>query len=362
MNRHCNPKKGAEPSLLYTMLPLFLFFFSGISPLYAADEIEQQSQGFGNTYQEALNSALLDSIQQVRGLEAGTTKGLRFDLNVISSTDTSLHVSGKIAPTVETYTQSRGWIKRYTVLEVKKPKNKDDHWQVTIKALIPLYKQVVPDDQRQTIAALPFRTDGAIFSIDKNHSPPSRIAAQLATAIQSALVQSQYYAVLNRHFDKELDQEQYLWTSGEVNPTEASRLGEKLGADFMLLGHIDRFTLNHRKKAFYGASYGAQRAEVELSYLLVESATGKIIWSDQKRWFKTIKKNNNLFTQEDKPHPLADLITRLGHQIATDILKETAPASALAKIREALPPEAQEEMPIPERPPTPAASDEPVSW
>ncbi len=358
MNIDRSQTEARTPSCSHITSGLFFFILLFIStPLLqaAADEVEQN----GSTYQEALNSALLTSVQQVRGVEAGTAKGLRFDLNAISAADTFLHIDGKIEQTVDTYTQSRGWIKSYAVLDVKKPKNKDDAWQVTIKAVIPMYKQAVPDDKRQSIAVLPFRIDGVAFSIDNSSHSPSRVATQLANAIQTTLVKSEHYAVLNRNFGSELNNEQQLWASGKVNPIEASRLGEQLGADFMLLGRIDRFTLTHKKKELHGVDFGEQKAEVELSYQLIESATGKIIWSDQKRWFKPVKKNKNLFTQDDEPHPLAAIITSLGNEVATDLLKKTAPASALEKISSAA---EQEEAPMPERPLTPGASDKPVNW
>ncbi len=365
MNIERNPQAHRIPLFSYLLLCLLFIILGIIDTKVAqatADEIEIKSPGFGDTYQEALNSALLTSVQQVRGVEAGTAKGLRFDLNAISAADTFLHIDSKIEQMIDTYIQSRGWIKSYAVLDVKKPKNKDDTWQVTIKAVIPMYKQAVPDDKRQSITVLPFRIDGAAFSIDNSSHSPSRVATQLVNAIQTTLVKSEHYAVLNRNFSSELNNEQQLWASGRVNPTEASRLGEQLGADFMLLGQIDRFTLTHKKKELHGVDFGEQKAEVELSYQLIESATGKIIWSDQKRWFKPVKKNKNLFTQDDEPHPLAAIITSLGNEVATDMLKATAPASALQRINDATTSPPQEDAPRPDRPLTPGASDKPVKW
>ena len=358
--------KESQPFSVYcttSCLLLFICLLFSTAPLHAAaNEVEQQGQGFGNTYQEALNSALLTSVQQVRGLEAGTAKGLHFDINAISAADTFLHLDGKIEQTVDTYIQSRGWIKSYTVTDVKKPNNKDGSWQVTIKAMIPVYKQAIADDKRQTIAVIPFRIPGAMVAIDDSPDSSSQITTRLANAIQSTLVRSQHYAVLNRHFENELNREQRLWASGSVNPMEASRLGEQLGADFMLLGQIHRFTLGHKEKEFYGADLGGQKAEIELSYQLVESATGKIIWSDQKRWLKTINKNENLFTQDDEPHPLAGVLHELGSEVATDMLKATAPASALEKINSAVVTPEKKEAPVAERPLTPGSSDKPVKW
>jgi len=342
-------------------LLLFCLMFGCISPLHAAaNEVEQKGVGYGDTYQQALSSALLESVRQVRGLEAGTTQGLRLDLNAIS-TNSTFHLDGKLEQTVDIYTQSKGWIKSYTLVDVKRPRNEGDSWQVIINATVPVYKQAVPDDQRQTVAVLPFRVDQAPFSVDNAPQSRWKIATQLASAIQSTLVLSQHYAVLNRNFTGELNREQQLWGSGGVNPVEASRLGEQLGADFMLLGHIDRFTLGHKAETFYDTDLGEQKAEIELSYQLIESATGKLIWSDQKRLYKPVKKNRNLFRQ-DEPHPLGDLISNLGNEIATDMLKATAPASALENLSGAATSSEQEQMPVPERPLTPGSSDKPWKW
>lgn len=357
MNRELRLNGKSRPSTL--LLSIVLFF---CSPLLhaAANEVEQKGLGFGNTYQEALSSALLESVRQVRGLEAGTVSGLRFELNSITA-GSSYQLNGKLQQTTDIYTQSTGWIKSYTIVDVKQPKGEGGNWQVTITAMIPQYQQAVADDKRQTIAVLPFHINQTQVKVDNAPGSKWKIATQLSSAIQSTLVRSQHYAVLNRNFASELGREERLWNSNRVNPHEASRLGEQLGADLMLLGHIDRFTLGHQSKAFYGADLGRQKAEITLSYQLIESATGKIIWSDLKQVFKPIAKNNNLF-QQDSPHPLSGLISELGNEIATDILKQTAPTTALANITRARTPVKPEQPPVPERALTPGSSDKPWNW
>ncbi len=339
---------------LTSCLLLFICLLLSTPPLHAAaNEVEQHSQGFGDTYQEALSSALLNSVQQVRGLETGTAKGIRFDLKAISSADSFLHLNGKIGQTSDTYSQSQGWIKSYTVTEVKKPKNEDDTWQVNITAMIPIYQQTGADDKRDTIAVIPFRVTDAIIAVDGSPHASSQISKRLANAIQSTLVRSQHYAVLNRHFENEVNREQRLWASNAVNPMEASRLGEQLGADFILLGQLHRFTLGYKEKAFYGADFGRHQTEIELSYQLIESATGKIIWTDQKHWFKTIHKNETL---------LAGVLNNLGNEIAIEMLKATAPASALKKVKHAIVTPEKLAAPIIERPLTPGSNGKPVKW
>jgi len=362
MNIECRLQSHRIPLTGYItvcLLLLSLMITQATLVQAATDDVALESQGFGSTYQEALNSALLTGVQQVRGLEAGTMKGVRFDLNAIVAADTFLQVDGKLAQTVDTYTHSRGWVKSYRVLDVKKPADKDDAWQVTIKAIIPMYPQAIPDDKRQSIAVFQFRIDSTIVAVDNSRASPSKISQQLANAIQSALVRSQHYAVLNRNFESELNREHQLWASGAVNPTEASRLGEQLGADFMLLGQIDHFTINHRKKEFYNVDFGGQRAEIEVSYQMIESATGKIIWSDQKRWFKVINENQNRFTRDDAPHPLADVIILLGNEIAVDLLATMAPSSAVATTPNT--PASKKAMQQ-DRPLTPGSNDKPISW
>lgn len=340
-----------------------LMLMATVFPLYAAsDDTEQTSRGFGDSYPQALSSALLGSVQQARGVEAGTLKGLKFDLNAIAAADTFLQIDGRIEQTNETYTQSRGWIKSYRVIDVKRPTGEDGSWEVTVSAVIPRYRQAIPDDQRQTIAVIPFRTANSDFSIADSRQNSVQVARRLAQAIQNRLVQSSHYAVLNRNFDDELNREQQLWRSGRVNPAEAGRLGEQLGADFMLFGTLDRFTLDHKSNEFYGADMGGPRAEVELSYQLVESATGKVIWSDQARWYKAINENRNLFT-EDRPHPLGELISSLGSEIAIELLRATAPADAVEKIiNRAAPADDKVVKPTDGRPLTPGSSDRPVNW
>ena len=294
------------------MKKLFITFtFLISSSLWAATIDEQrETTGYGSTYQEALSGALLEAVRQVSGLEVGTEKVLRTSIaSSINAAGHSLIAKEQVATDI--YTKSKGRIKTYKIIKVKKPSSAEGQWQVVTLVTVPVYKEAVKNDTRKSIAVLPFEVVPSEIITYKVNVALNNITSRIADSITSELNQSRKFAVLNRSFEKQLNKERAMLASDKVSPAEASRLGRKLGADFIVLGKIYQLDFSKKTKDYYGMKSSSIESTVDLYYTVIEAATEKVMWSDTF----TYKHNSS-----EESEAVGEFTSGLSATIVTNIL------------------------------------------
>lgn len=243
-------------------------------------DITKTVTGVGETYQDALNAALLTAVQQVRGAEVGTQRQLQSTVNYLFNYRSDIVVE-EIRVKKDIYNDSKGWVKSFEVLSIIKPENKDDVWQVNAKVTVPHFKSILAaDDTRHTLAIMPFISMQARYYIGEEQLASHRLRQTLRDQLVTRFTQNGRFAMLNRTQGERLDQEFSLLASDAVSKEDASRLGNVAGADFMLLGVIDYIGKPKKSRSYYGADFNANRVEAVLSYQIVEVASQRILWAD----------------------------------------------------------------------------------
>jgi curli biogenesis system outer membrane secretion channel CsgG len=243
--------------------------------------VDKQASGYGADYQEALTSALMDAVRQVRGLQVSTEKQFKLDFEHVIK-DKTEKKQATIGVVEDVFTRSKGWVHSYSVVSTQKPKDNNDSWKVTILAKIPMSDSAIKDDKRNSIAVMPFRFAHATFSVDDLGKPSDayQVSGRIRDRVQTAFTQTQQFAVVNRSFGSEFASEKALLSSDNVSPTEASRLGNVVGADFMVVGNIYDLSTKVEEKDFYGMKQITIKDRIDMSYQLIEVASQKVLWAD----------------------------------------------------------------------------------
>jgi curli biogenesis system outer membrane secretion channel CsgG len=261
-------------------LLLTCLFFS-MSVFAKINLVDKQASGYGADYQEALTSALMDAVRQVRGLQVSTEKQFKLDFEHVIK-DKTEKKQATIGVVEDVFTRSKGWVHSYSVVSTQKPKDNNDSWKVTILAKIPMSDSAIKDDKRNSIAVMPFRFAHATFSVDDLGKPSDayQVSGRIRDRVQTAFTQTQQFAVVNRSFGSEFASEKALLSSDNVSPTEASRLGNVVGADFMVVGNIYDLSTKVEEKDFYGMKQITIKDRIDMSYQLIEVASQKVLWAD----------------------------------------------------------------------------------
>lgn len=198
-----------------------------------------------------------------------------------ANSQASAQVSGKSSATendagsfdadssvVNASSATSGVVRRFQVAS-----QRQDHgqWYVAIVAEIPVYEASAAS-KRLKIAVLPFR----LSSDDKT---ANEFEQSVRSQVIDALSQSGKVAVLDRDYTQEDQNELAQLQTEDFSKDEASKLGNKLGADYIIVGTV--FKAAATQDSMYMAAvgqrvYGATHADAQLTFRLIEAATGVI--------------------------------------------------------------------------------------
>jgi TolB-like protein len=212
------------------------------------------------------NSQAASGVAAVDGLQQAQTASISNSAKIVNQD----FVADKT--TVNASAQTSGVVNRYQVINSGK---QDDGWHVTILAEISVYNAAL-ENQRRKVAVLPLR----LARDDQNFRG-------FETAFRSDLInqltQSSKLAVLDRDFSGEQDSELGFLKEDGIKKEEAARLGNKLGADYIIAGIVDDVSV--KTPAVYMQAIGKTvtgqiTTSVRVSLRVIETATGRISLAD----------------------------------------------------------------------------------
>ncbi len=295
-------------------------------------DVKVEATGYGDTYREALLSALLDAVAQTRGLQTSTKEFLKLEFQQTVKGDASLASMQSIGVEEQVSTRVKGWLKSYRVISSGKDK-KDGHWVVEISALVPKPVDERLKDNRKTLAVMPFRVSQIAFQIDGGDGATKAVSAitvskRLADQLRANFSQLGKISVVNRQFGPEVFSEKALLSSELVPASEAANLGSVIGADYMLLGTIYRFESELKDRKFYNATIETAKDRIELYYQVIDTYTQKIIWANTIDFEFDKEKQQTLqekLSDDEKYLDLADTLTALSDLISSEVLSHLYP-------------------------------------
>lgn len=285
------------------------------------EDVERQVTGYGDSCQSALNQALMQAVQQVRGTAIATDR----EANI--AIDTIVGMAGgsqsfRLNQEQTVYADSQGWIKSYEVTQVNKPSGDGENWQVSAKVVVPRFVSMVDeDDKRHTLAVMPFRVSQQQYQVLEQTIGAAQASQALQEYVQQQLHSSGRFALVNRQYGEEFASEKALLSSDNVSPETASRIGQVAGADLMLVGRIQSFEHPPQaRREFYGAKLNQGLIRLEVSYQIIEVATQRIMWTDIARV------DARLIDRDDT---IDVMYTKAAERIAGDALAATYPIKVL---------------------------------
>lgn len=285
------------------------------------EDIERQVTGYGDSYQSALNQALIQAVQQVRGTAIATDKQFVLAIDTLVTT-VSANQSYRAEEVQTVFADSQGWIKSYQVTKVVKPSSEKDNWQVSASVIVPKFKSMVDDnDKRHTLAIMPFRVSQAQYHVLGQTFSAAQVSQNLQEHLQQKLHSSGQFALVNRQYGDEFAAEKALLSSDNVSPETASRIGQIAGADLMVVGRIQHFEHPPQaRREFYGARLNEGLIRLEVSYQIIEVATQRIMWTDITRI------DARLIDRDDT---IDVMYSQAAQRIASDTLAATYPIKVL---------------------------------
>jgi hypothetical protein len=275
-----------------------IFCIVFIPCLLSAADIEYktvQASGYGSTKTAAVRNALQEAIGQVAGryLEAEDQLSSVFKTKVVDDQST---FSGSESLSSRVASATKGVVKEYSILSENK--GKDESWECLVEATI---ARAIPSMQsnRKRIAVLPFQyrsqIDDEIFEIrgvktlirkalaeDLGEASPEDYLAELFTDnLESYLIQSRKFMVLDRRSAADISSERDFALSASVSIEEMLKSNQDLSADMIVVGSIDEVTYSERDHTMRsGRVVKIGEGTVILTFKILDVATRELKFSD----------------------------------------------------------------------------------
>ncbi|WP_320006375.1 CsgG/HfaB family protein [Maridesulfovibrio sp.] len=267
------------------LIPLITFCLSTNVAFAKLNYVTINGHGTGVTPKEAVQSALIEALGKVNGMQMASKErtalsSVKFTAEVLGKKGAAELNSEQFQQEIQTAT--KGLIKSYEVLSLEPDKYTAGLIAADLKVTVVKYA-VSKQANRNRIAVLPFRVDNVKDPLQ------AVFAKNLCQGLVSYLTQTRRFAVLDRDFQKESSVELDSLRSADVPVEEMARLGNRLGADFIIVGQINKAVSQQWNKEMKstGKKFPMSRYGAALTYRVMDVATGQILASQLYDGIKT---------------------------------------------------------------------------
>jgi len=214
---------------------LFLLFFIPLTIKAKIVEIDVEVVGIGDNKTNAIKDALINAISQVNGQYLASENKIELT-SKIESIDGGAEETGKVTELSNTKIDeiTNGVVKRFKVISNKQDKN--GLFEAKVLATIASYENT-NNANRLKVAVLPFYYENKNESDSYNQQAIDK-ANQWKREIETGFVQFRKFQVIDKEYDVQLNAELQSYQSKEYQIDELSRLGQKIGADYIITGLV----------------------------------------------------------------------------------------------------------------------------
>lgn len=252
----------------------------------APKTIVRQTKGQGVTREQAIDKALYQAVAQAKGIAVSSG---RYDFGFqsagvgIDTKDTGKSIefdSVSVQAGGSTrLTDIAGWVKSYEVIDEQKID--DRSYEVTIKAWVYDYED--PEQtNRLKLAIMPIQTLYDSYPFGSYVSSGVEMSLKLSQQLSAGITGTNKFAVLDREYIDEFARNRNILISDDSPIEEKARLGQVLGADYMLVGTISNARLQIKERASRAIGRPIREYEVDyvFDYRLIVAPTRQVKLAD----------------------------------------------------------------------------------
>jgi hypothetical protein len=299
---------------------IIAFVLSAVSVAFAAENfVPVQVKGQGATRDLAIQNALHQAVSQVQGVAVGSALGAvgvdtaNVDIKRDPDASQKTTVTGPMGAVTDetkglvsnvdainvstatltpvTLTEAKGLVKSYEIIEEKEVSPKV--YEVTLKVLV--YDYQSPEDTKKIrMAIFPFEAAVPARLIVNHENGSSeirelasqeRLGEQFSQNLTNMLARNEKFTVLDRDTQAAILKEKQILLSADAPLEEKMRLGEVLGADYVLVGKVPQLQIivDQKYNPVISATTRRFTAILEVEYRLLVGPTRQVSVSDQLR-------------------------------------------------------------------------------
>jgi hypothetical protein len=279
-------------------------------------EVSVEAEGIGTSYDDAVRSALTNAVSKVTGMQiANASSVVSGSIKMTNNLDLSLSANS-LATSNATVTKTTGQINKYEVLNKRITSNKNHH----VKLIASIYKyEPSKSSNRKRLAFLPTTHKDEFTNFFGNiHS--SEIASMLNNNMEQFLVQARKFSVLSRKELKQIGSELSLMSSHMTPVQEKAKLGQIVGADFLLITEVvsAEIAQNLKVSNITGQKSSLMNGSITINVKVIDTITSEIKYSSAH----THEEKSGLTREE--------LISKLAKKAVNELVYRIYPISIIS--------------------------------
>ena len=241
-----------------------------------------KSVGYADTYESALNKALVEALQKVNGVSLKSkTLSDTISRSVMKGSDKEVYKDQLFRNQI--YKETEGAIKSFEIIQEGKD-SKTGRLKIEITATVAKF-ELSQSANRRRIAVLPFRINIGSTSID-----PAQGERMLSQALVNYLTQTRKFAVIDRDFSRETDSELVnFYKSSRIE--DKIKIGQKLNANYVIVGQIENLDIQEVEKKYLTSDrvFKSKKALIDFNYRIIDVPTSQIKFASQYRTQVNVK-------------------------------------------------------------------------
>ena len=262
---------------------LLLSLLFSVTAAASAEIVTVEVEATGLDREEAIFAGLAEALRQVRGVDLvserqRTTAERELVVRDADGSEQTLaferNESGEISARTE------GFIEGYRVLSARQS---DSRFIVRLSVEVPVFRAPgsASHEARRRLAVYPVVSEArpVIFG---NLVDERRAAARITQSIVTAMTGTRRFAVLERERTADVEQEMALLRNPETPARETTRLGQVIGADYLLSATLVDLQVSESETIIQLT--GERRRSVDGTVIvemrIIGAATRQIMWAD----------------------------------------------------------------------------------
>lgn len=235
------------------------------------------------------NAAILDGLNlAVRQVNGAPLAGI--SINSQGSLDYGQEGPNDFGITNETVLSvTQGSVKGFTILAEKQDaKTQDDPstpgWRMSLNVEVNKYKPSAAAKMTKIMVVTPRMTSRS-FAIGDQTMNADEVGSALRDQIGEVITKSGRFAVIDRQFDDEINQELSQIAPGTTANQEIAKLGQRLTVDLLVIPEVKRlaYVKSGRTLRYSGRELRSYSGSIEMTFHVVNVATGLKLMSETYR-------------------------------------------------------------------------------
>lgn len=300
---------------------LSLLTFGSLLHAEVSKEVKVESAyGIGEGYSrvEAVNNAIIEALSQLKGVSIAKEQ-----IVARSVVEDEKGVQMQEGYSAKLHALTKGRVDSYVIEDVSEF---DGKYKASVKITNTTVKKSyvapgVSHDSRRKMAIYPFYGAKGSFDIFNEDKSIAEVSHKFSHALMTQMTQTRRFAMLDREYDAAIGNEKRLVASRNAHPDEALKLGNALGADYVLVGTISEFSVVPSKERI--EVIGEERYKLFITavidYRVILMATGQVKWSNSVRYQNAFEDNPAESPEFVLSHVMNDVSRHLSYEIINTI-------------------------------------------